>query len=80
MQLPRLLMLMLLMLMLPGNTWRGVLKGLRGHASCRRLSVVQTGVFACYKNFNKVRSGLVASLCCFAACSRQLAVNLSKAW
>lgn len=39
---------------LPGNTWRGVLEGLRAHPNCRRLRVVQTGVFARYKNFSKV--------------------------
>jgi hypothetical protein len=49
------LLLLLLLLLLPGNTWRGVLDALRDHASCRRLRVVQTGVFARYKNFSKVR-------------------------
>jgi hypothetical protein len=56
---------------LPGNTWRGVLEALRSHASCRRLRMVQTGVFARYKNFNKVRcSSPQASLCWSAGCSQ----------
>ncbi|WIA12491.1 hypothetical protein OEZ85_012524 [Tetradesmus obliquus] len=53
-----------------GNTWRGVLEALRVHASCRQLRVVQTGVFARYKNFKK--EGITESFkpCAAYGCTR----------